>query len=85
MSEQKSAAQQYADIERDAAQIVDQIPDALPHAKSSLAALMQHSQALTVIEYCPHCEARLSVAALSDSAWQVSCPCGRCDNSFRGL
>ena len=85
MSEPKSAAEQYANIEREAAQIAAQIQDAPPHAKVSLAALMQHAQGLTVIEYCPHCEARLSVAALSESAWKVSCPCGRSDNAFRGL
>jgi hypothetical protein len=85
MSDAKNAAQQYADIEREAAQIAGQIPDAAAHMRVSLAALMQHSQGLTVIEYCPYCEARLSVTALSDSAWQVSCPCGRSDNAFRGL
>lgn len=79
------AAQQYADIEREAAQITAQIPDAAAHTKGSLAALMQHSRGLTIIEYCPYCEARLSVAALSESAWKVSCPCGRSDNAFRGL
>jgi hypothetical protein len=85
MSDPKSAADQYADIEREAAQIAGQIPDAPPHAKASLAALMQHSHGLTVIEYCLHCEARLTVTALSESAWKVSCPCGRSDNAFRGL
>jgi hypothetical protein len=85
MSEQKNAAEKYADIEREAAQIAGQIPDAPTHARRSLAALMQHEQGLTVIEYCPHCEGRLSVAAQSESAWQVSCACGRSDNAFRGL
>ncbi len=85
MTEQKSTAERYADVEHEAAQITAQIADAPPHAKSSLAALMQHAQGLTVIEYCPHCEGRLSVTALSESAWKVSCPCGRSDNAFRGL
>ena len=85
MSDAKTASEQYADIEREAAQIAAQIPDASRHLKGSLAALVQHAQGLTVIEYCPDCEARLSVAALSESAWRVSCPCGRSDNAFRGL
>lgn len=85
MSAEASRAERYAAIEREAAGIAGQIPDAPPHTQRSLAALMQHAQGLSVIEYCPDCETRLTVAALSEAAWQVSCPCGRSNNAFRGL
>ena len=85
MSAERTAGERYAEIERQAAAIASQIPDAPDHTKGSLAALMQHAEGLVIIEYCPHCEARLAVAALTDSAWKVSCPCSRSDNAFRGL
>lgn len=56
-----------------------------PQTKAILAAFMQHTNGLAVIERCPSCGGLLVVTDLSPSAWSVSCPCGRSRDTLRGL
>lgn len=76
----------YAEIDAEASRLVEGGAKPLPaHAKQVLAALAQHQARLPVIARCPFCAELLRVEALSESAWRVACPCGKCKDTFRGL
>lgn len=76
----------YAEIEAEVCRMVASGRRPPPaHAKAVVAAFMQHTSGLAVVERCPYCAGPLTVAELGGSAWSVTCPCGRSHDTFRGL
>jgi hypothetical protein len=76
----------YAEVEVEVARLVAASRRPLsPHTRSTLAAYMQYTSGLTITEHCPDCGALLLVTELGNSAWSVSCPCGRSHDTLRGL
>ncbi|GAB3357499.1 hypothetical protein GCM10027430_26860 [Lysobacter tyrosinilyticus] len=55
-----------------------------PHARPSLTALLQHKNNLPIDQACPYCGQTLWVED-HGTAWTIKCPCGKSDNSWRGL
>jgi hypothetical protein len=76
----------YAEIKAEVASIIATSVRPLPaHAKAVLAAFMQHTSGLQVIERCPYCDGAIGVIESDQRAWSVSCPCGRSHDTMRGL
>lgn len=76
----------YADIEAEIAKFEASFGRPLPpHARHTFAAWMQHTAGMVVTEHCPDCGGLLAVTEYGGTAWTVSCPCGRCRDTMRGL
>jgi phage FluMu protein Com len=57
-------------------------------AKVSITALAQFQAGLEVKEHCPKCNELITVQEFDprfSQGWKLSCPCGKCDQTFRGL
>jgi hypothetical protein len=57
----------------------------VPHFRPSVIAFMEHTNGLSVDQKCPYCDGAMWVEDFEGRAWTVRCPCGKTDNSFRGL
>ena len=53
--------------------------------RSVYFAFGEHHSGFAVERCCPFCKTPIRVRALSDSAWQSECDCGRCNDTLRGL
>jgi len=60
-------------------------------SREVLIAVGQSQDGEPIDQLCPHCAQPISVEPITlkgengPCAWQVSCPCGKCNGAFRGL
>jgi hypothetical protein len=75
----------YEEIESECEQLTARLGKACPpEAKATMSAFRQHAAGLAIRSRCIHCNQLLTVT-LHNTAWIVSCPCGRSKDKLRGI
>ena len=55
-----------------------------PHARPLVIAWMEYTEGLPIDQNCPYCFESLQILD-HGTAWTVTCPCGKSENTMRGL
>jgi hypothetical protein len=72
-----------SEIDAEAAKILEG-RNATPYHRAAVLAFLEHVNELPMDQICPDCNGIVSVEQVN-TAWLVSCPCGRTKETLRGL